>query len=481
MFSSLAGLQSSLSRVQCYRTMASGSNSRPTAKARLAPPESAQRPRQSTQVLSSVVLARHGARFPSSGVLKRLPRCEAISQWNGALILSSIFSDSPHQQTSADQQDSLTTIGSVQGCAFGRFLRSGVLNGSAQAQKDCRLAGWRSSSSGRVLKSGTAVTSQFDCDQQPIIDSSSDDRFQLWGQRLDFKQWVDEHVKEGQEMQLLAAKHADLLREVWSQATDGVVQVDVSDSRSCSSAEGAGGVVWSALHAAWHCTYLHELLSCETHHASNQHMMLDGRLFGGCGESWRQHWHPPLQAPLCALIQRLSPKHQAFIQRCACYVWEQRFLANKQSGAVGMPLLKQAVADLQTSKGADQNTWLYSGHDYSLLVVLAALRQHEYPPHALSFGAFLRIQLVSVDGLESIRVSLCCDPFPLAACGFAAHIGPIKEQCLVADLPLEAIEYMLATASSVAWPLAAGAAAAAAAAGGTAEGLLAGDGAADDL
>jgi len=335
---------------------------------------------------------------------------------------------------------------------FGRFLASsdGLLGG-----KGAELAGWRSSSSGRVLRSGAAIVSQMATSTQAQVDPGYDDRFQLWGQHFEFKQWVQATVRRGEGMQHLAQRHAELLQVIWAQATDGAVHVTLPAAGPAAAAAPAGhqgSHVWTALEAAWHTTYLHELLRCETHHASNKRLLLRGQLHAGCGGSWGRHWHPPLSPPLCALLQRLSPGQQAFVQRCACYVWEQRFLANKRGAALGMPLLKQAAEDLLAAQGSKRKTWLYSGHDYTILVLLAALRQRKYPPRALDFGAFVQLQLVRFEGRDSLRGGLCPAPFPFAAEGSALTLSAHCPESLFEDLPLEGFTHMLSTAACATWP-----------------------------
>ncbi len=309
-----------------------------------------------------------------------------------------------------------------------------------------------------MRRSGKAMLQAHSHATAAQMDPSDDDRFQLWGQRGDFKQWVSHEVRHGDAIARMARLHGGLLQDIWRLATDGAVHVASGSGHVAAAvahSDVSSGSAWTAEQAVWLTTYLHELLQCELHHASNQRLLATGALYAGCGSAWQPHWHPPQAPPHCALMQRLSLRHARFVSRCACFVWEQRFLAHTRGGALGMPLLQQAVADLLSyQEGGVGRTWLYTGHDYSLLVLLAALRQRQYPEQALDFGAFIELQLIRQrsSGNISVRGVLCAAPFPYASHGAASALQPAERTPVLPAVPLEALQYMLQKAPCAVWP-----------------------------
>jgi hypothetical protein len=99
---------------------------------------------------------------------------------------------------------------------------------------------------------------------------------------------------------------------------------------------------------------------------------------------------------------------------------------------------------------------LYSGHDYTLLALLSALRVPAYPEMGIAFGAFLlfelRKRMVGGSPQFTVDVFLNPEPFPLAhpavsvtPCAASKPESFSNQHCrsVVKDLPLESLQYMV--------------------------------------
>ena len=310
---------------------------------------------------------------------------------------------------------------------------------------------WRSSSKARVWKSGAALLrgwkgAQDDTLPKPLMDTPSDDRFQLWGQRKAYSDWCTS-VRVGKRLGGVAGRNEGALRRLLHRATDCTTTIRGSGAKA--SAE----TTWRVSSALWHMTHLHELVACEGGFEGNA-----AALAGGSGP-------PPLVAPSClALHSRLDVEDRAAVRRFARCVWNERFFTEGQGARMAGPLLRQVGEDLAaaaaaggapgvSAAGGGQRLVLYSAHDYTLLSLMAAMRVAQYPDTLLGFGASLALEVIQGVPGPTVRAVLSPDPFPYGSAGRPALLSPHKACVLWEGVPLEAFLYMCSSAPAVEWPL----------------------------
>jgi len=109
-----------------------------------------------------------------------------------------------------------------------------------------------------------------------------------------------------------------------------------------------------------------------------------------------------------AFCQALSTETQARVTELALWVWEQRFLHcgfnSEMGGRMSVDLVESALNTEHTLN-------IFSGHDYTLLSVLAALNLVEKFSHPTGFGSYLLFEVWETDGQLSFKVIFNPDPF----------------------------------------------------------------------
>ena len=136
--------------------------------------------------------------------------------------------------------------------------------------------------------------------------------------------------------------------------------------------------------ALWCTTYLHALREVENFWPND-------------GESRRD-----------AFCQALSADTQEDVTALALWVWEQRFLHCgfncEMGGRISVDLVECALNQEHTLN-------IFSGHDYTLLSVFAALNLVEKFEKPTGFGAYLLFEVWERDGQLSFKITFNPDPF----------------------------------------------------------------------
>jgi hypothetical protein len=134
----------------------------------------------------------------------------------------------------------------------------------------------------------------------------------------------------------------------------------------------------------WCTTYLHALREVET--------------FWPKDESTRD-----------AFCGALSLETQAEVTKLALWVWEQRFLHCGFNCEMGG---RMSVELVQSALNKDFSLNIFSGHDYTLLSVLAALELVESFEHPTGFGAYILFEVWEhSDNSATVKVIFNPDPF----------------------------------------------------------------------
>jgi hypothetical protein len=143
----------------------------------------------------------------------------------------------------------------------------------------------------------------------------------------------------------------------------------------------------------------------------------------------------------------------------AHWVWNQRFFSHTAvrgfGKTIGGALLREVTHDLAAAAAASPGgppLAVYSGHDYTILALLAALRLPSHPSGCIGFGAFMTFELWRDDSAAgggdrgggndhsglSVTVRLCANPFPHAASGkpteLVAALEPVVEDVSLSSL-----------------------------------------------
>jgi len=301
------------------------------------------------------IVVRHGARSPNKGEMKPFSASSPVRiQWHhndGGLA-------------DYDAENNLTDYGRDQMRAIGSYFASHPKYSALI--KSGRLA-WHSSASARVRESGALIgeglcsTLGVSWPAEPTV-YEPDDVFRAWDVKGSlYKKFVDglpltdAFVKRSRQA-------SGLLRPCWEK---------VGGKSGCSETD-----------MLWQSTYLHLMSECEAYS--------DPALSGGQKQ---------------ALNSALDEGERCAIEEAACWVWEQRFQGCEQHASYLGGHLWQLVGPSQPRQPA---FCVFSGHDYTILSLLAELGIRSYPAPALSYGAFVIVERFT-DG--TARVLLNAAPF----------------------------------------------------------------------
>ena len=293
-------------------------------------------------VVAVSVLARHGARYPNSSELAAFASDSGVrTQWHaGATALYT--SDA-----------NLSDVGRAQMETLGRFL------GKAYAPLVDGEVKWESSPAERCEESGWLVLRGFAAETKGTIPHTPSDD----GKRnVTFKAWARPGtpyfatvlaLKRGEH-----AAHAE--RALTRRRALESMYLDLNEDHAA---------VPDAQLLYWSC-YLHCLAEAEAYDCA----VLPGTTI--C----------PATSGRYALRVQLDWAQFSECERDARATWAARFLdVGEHRGFVGGHLKHKMFE--KTNKVA-----LYSGHDYSLLSLLAALGVSDYPKPALGFGAYIIVE-----------------------------------------------------------------------------------------
>lgn len=313
------------------------------------------------RLVSSTILHRHGSRGPGESELSPFSHDNPIhSQWKESEI--EMLSSTGHSQIE------------VLGAWFAnRYVLSGLVDISSGGTH------WRSSKSDRAKESAYDFVRGFNnaigveaVGPEPLsYDVDADNYFRPWkvfekeAAVLKNKPCTDEIWRAK------AEENADFLTEVFT-AVDALPTVLSRHPQ-----------------ALWCTTYLYALKQCEI------------------------FW-PKEEGDRREISRRLSDQAHAKVTELALWVWEQRFLyssfTEEMGGRIAVELLDCAIS-------RNIALGIFSGHDYTILGVLAALGVVDRFKHATGFGSYIIFELwESCEGSDSsadpvLKVIFNPDPF----------------------------------------------------------------------
>ena len=292
-------------------------------------------------VVAVSILARHGARYPNSSELAAFAADSDVrTQWHAG--------DTALYASDANLSD----VGRAQMETLGRFL------GKEYAHLTGPVA-WESSpaerceESGRLVLRGFAAETKGTIPQTPIDDGKRAVTFKAWAQPGTPYFATVLALKHGEH-----AAHAE--RAQTRRRALESMYLDLNEDHA--AVPDAQLLYWSCY---LHCLAEAEAYDCAVLPGTNICPATSGRNALRVQLDWAQLWE---------------------CERDARATWAARFLdVGEHRGFVGGHLKHKMFA-------RSGNVALYSGHDYSLLSLLAALGVSDYPEPALGFGAYIIVE-----------------------------------------------------------------------------------------
>ena len=269
--------------------------------------------------------------------------------------------------------ESLTTDGKKQCEALGAWTRKYLRETFSSFETvDPERLRWRSSRIKRVSNSGKMFWDGFRGDEDVEIneipfegvETVADTYFRTWVSNEEYKKWADGLVKSKD----FVVKGTEKSKEL-----DEIVQtLSLKPFQSYPKSVVLYGM-----------TFAREMVDCE-------------RYYSEMGDK-----------PLKAL---LTTEQVKTIDELSLWCWDYRFFNHAEFKQVlGAKLLDEIKQDMQN----DSLFSLYSGHDYTLLILMATLGIEHYPT-LLSFGAYLLFEVYdrTTDGKTERVFTLTLNPEP---------------------------------------------------------------------
>ncbi|KAJ1447263.1 hypothetical protein M885DRAFT_576270 [Pelagophyceae sp. CCMP2097] len=276
------------------------------------------------------IVARHGARYPNKSEMRPFSGVDAVdAQWRDGATGAPLYAS----------DDNLTALGREQMVRLGDFL--GRKYGAFAAIE------WHSSTAGRCVESGAAFGRGFTAATQSAWPARPDDSYD---RDAVFRPW---DAPAG-----AYRDHLDSLKD----GSLGAMRARAEAARPRLAALwlkiGVAGL--SAVDALYFCCYLHCVIECERYS----------------------------EAPRDFLTSRLDAADTFKVDGHARWLWERRFHQCGHERFIG-----SALWDRASSPPADEapKLRLFSGHDYSILAMLAAAGAC-YCEETLAFGAYVVIE-----------------------------------------------------------------------------------------
>jgi hypothetical protein len=336
-----------------------------------------------------------------------------------------------------------------------------------------------------VVESGRAFLQGFsggrlphDVDPQAYdSDAAADLVFRRWYLDKDFIAATAE-VRRSAEVERAAAAVSGKLDSLYSALTgeppaqagadtdDGsaaVVAAEGAEKANTLAAATAAPTDASLARKLFLTTYIKELLDCELNHPPTALAMANGLLRQaepGAPAAAESLAACTVQDVKATLWSRLRPEDEAFMLASARWVWDQRFFSHRAvrgfGKTIGGALLREVVHDLAAAadaRGGGPPLAVFSGHDYTILALLAALRLPSHPSGCIGFGSFMIFELWRDDsgaagsggggsGRLSVTVRLCTNPFPHASSGKPTELVAVLEP-VVEDVALSGLLSMV--------------------------------------
>ncbi|KAL6079458.1 2-phosphoxylose phosphatase 1 [Balamuthia mandrillaris] len=261
---------------------------------------------------------------------------------------------------------------------------------------------WRSSLSARTVESGgdfwngfrevvlPAFSEHVPKEPQPYSsEAETESRFRAYLQNSAFAAFVEElrrgpifAAKAQQELSFLAK-----LEERYCGAT-----------AAAATTETATGEVMAMAKKMSDITYYKELIECE--------------LYSIIGNEENKEMQRR------ALLEKLSEEDIQKIDELSHWAWNQRFFSEYQRWGplIGGKLLQELMELWESMSSTSRPCFgLYSGHDYTIMSLLASLGFDCYPRPLLSFGSFLLFEVYrstsKPDEDVHVKISLNAVPF----------------------------------------------------------------------
>merc|ERR1712137_40183 len=315
--------------------------------------------------VKTILVFRHGARAPSKPALDTFSTNAAVKKsWtlpNGELFV-----------------DSLTEDGKKQCVTLGKWSRKHLQEKNSSFDTvDPSKIWWRSSRIGRVKNSGKMFWEGFCSDENVEIsdvpfegeeEHVADTYFRTWVSNVEYKKWADSLVKSKE----FVVKGTEKKQEL-----DDIVEVlSLTPFKSYPKSVVLYGM-----------TFAREMVDCERYYSEMK--------------------EKPLQ-------NILSPEQFKTIDELSLWCWDFRFFNHADfKQTLGAKLLKEIMEDMQNLHNSSLFS-LYSGHDYTILILLASMGISNYPT-LLSFGAYLLFEVydrVNEDGTTQRVFTVALNPEP---------------------------------------------------------------------
>lgn len=271
--------------------------------------------------------------------------------------------------------DSLSETGKDQCSKLGKWARDYLKSrGVAENSVDASRLKWRSSKIERVTTSGKLFWKGFsdtEIEQLPyeqsIEDSvpTSDHYFRTWDSNVAYKKWANDLIKS----ELFVKKSMEVSKDL-----DEIVDVlSLIPFKKYPKPIVLYGM-----------TFAREMVDCE------------------------RYFEKP-EKPLHTILNKNQLEN---IDALAKWCWNQRFFSHPEySKTLGEKILGEIIEDMISK---DYDFSLYSGHDYTLLIILASLGIPEYE-ELLSFGSYLLFDIFdrkNDDGSSERVFSITLNPTP---------------------------------------------------------------------
>jgi len=110
-----------------------------------------------------------------------------------------------------------------------------------------------------------------------------------------------------------------------------------------------------------------------------------------------------------SLTSNMTSDEMEKIEELARWVWNKRFFIPEYGHIIGGNILREITLDCSSD---DFQFEVFSSHDYTILALLSALGEEEYPGRAFGFGCFLLIEVYE-DSMEEryVKIQFNSHPF----------------------------------------------------------------------
>ncbi|KAL6062401.1 2-phosphoxylose phosphatase 1 [Balamuthia mandrillaris] len=345
----------------------------------------------------AIVLARHGARGPTRGALKPF-----LARNDGDDSIPATASPVVTQWRE-EEIETLSPTGRQQMSSLGRWFHQRYADSLFGSRGERPTLIWRSSVSARTVESGgdfwkgfrevvlPALSEHVPKEPQPYSsEAETESRFRAYLQNSAFAAFVEE-LRRGPIFAAKAQQELSFLTELevrYCGATAAAATTETPTGQAMAMAKKMSDI-----------TYYKELIECE--------------LYSIVGNEENKEMQRR------ALLEKLSEEDIQKIDELSHWAWNQRFFSEYQRWGplIGGKLLQELVELWESMSSTSRPFFgLYSGHDYTIMSLLASLGFDCYPRPLLSFGSFLLFEVyrsTSRPG-EDVRIKISLNAMPFA-------------------------------------------------------------------